>query len=113
MPTVAGFSTVENIAGMFPTFQRGISQQKPADTLIVQFGADVQSQLRAVLQRRFGEAIAAAPYNGTYSLWEAALSADALNILELVNRQGAAVQLGETLASFGVAGARDLSKMYR
>lgn len=112
MPTAAGYSTVENIAGMFPTFVRGISQQKPADSLIVQYAVDEQGKLDAILQKRFQEQIltfgSAAPAN--FVAWQVTWTADILAVLEKANRLGAAVQLGNTLASFGVAGARDLVK---
>ncbi len=110
MPTAAGYTTVENIAGMFPTFVRGTPQQKPADELIVVYGQDVASELNAILDRRFWESINAPPYAGSLSSWLSALGTDANNILEKINRYGAAQQLGETLATFGVAGARDLAK---
>jgi hypothetical protein len=112
MPTQAGYTTVENIAGMFPTFVRGTAQQKPADSLIVTYGQDVASELNAVLDRRFAEAIAGPPPYGSVSAWIAALGADAQNICEKINRYGAAAQLGQTLATFGVAGARDMGKSF-
>jgi hypothetical protein len=104
------YTTVSNVAGMFPTFIRGTAQQKPQDSLIQTYIDDVTAELNAVLSRRFSEAITAPPYNGSLSEWLAALGTDANSILENISRYGAAEQLGETLASFGVAGARDLAK---
>jgi len=104
------YTTVTSVAGMYPNFVRGTSQQKPADSLVQQYIDDVAAELDAILDRRFWEAISAPPYAGSLSAWLAALGTDANNILEKINRYGAAVQLGETLATFGVAGARDLAK---
>ncbi len=101
------YTTVEQVAGMFPTFKRGTPQQKPQDTLIQQYIDDVAAELNAILDRRFGEAIAS---YSSMSAWVATFGADANNILEKINRYGAAAQLGETLATFGVAGARDLAR---
>jgi len=110
MATPAGYTTVENISGMFATFVRGIAQQKPTDSLIQTYGFDVQAEIDAILQRRFADVYAASPFNGSFSAWVASFSADQLDILEIINRYGAALQLGQTLASFGVAGAHDLTK---
>lgn len=104
------YTSVSNVAGMFPTFVRGTPQQKPQDSLIQTYIDDVTAELNAILSRRFSEAISVPPYNGSLSEWLAALGTDANNILEKINRYGAAQQLGETLAAFGVAGARDLAK---
>ncbi len=105
------YTTISNVSGMFPTFARGASTQKPADTLIQTYIDDVGSELNAILDRRFAESINASPFFGSLSSWLATLGTDANNILEKINRYGAAAQLGETLATFGVAGARDLAKM--
>jgi hypothetical protein len=104
------YTTVDEVAGMFPTFTRGTPQQNPPDSLIQTFIDDVAGDIDAVLQRRFNEAVQAEPFNGSFAGWVAALSADAQNVLERVNRYGAAAQLGETLASFGVAAARELAQ---
>ena len=163
------YTTVSNVAGMFPSFARGIPQQKPPDSLIQQYIDDVSGDINASLLRRFAEAIQQNG-NGSFSsflsgllvasdLWQpdtgygpavlaldsngnpqlafvagtsgpAApgwstvpgcyttdgsvtwqnVSNDASRILEKINRYGAAAQLGETLATFGVAGARDLAQ---
>ncbi len=164
------YTTIPNVAGMFPTFVRGGTAQKPADTLIQQFIDDVAGEIDAVLNRRFATVIAQA---GSFSAWLASLpvgftlwqpntayalnalildtngnpqqvstagtsgatqpawgtlvgalttdgtvvwknvSNDASRVLEKINRYGAAQQLGETLATFGVASARELGKILR
>jgi len=106
------YTTVTNVAGMFPTFVRGIAQQKPADSLIQQYIDDVAAELDAVILRRFSEAMAGPPAFSTPAAFVAVLGADATNIMEKINRYGAAVQLGETLATFGIAGARDMAKSF-
>ncbi|MGH9431169.1 MAG: hypothetical protein ACRD3T_06475 [Terriglobia bacterium] len=163
------YTTVSNVAGMFPTFTRGTQQQKPSDMLIQQYIDDAAGDIDASLLRRFAEAIQQNS-SGSFStflsgllvastLWQpntsytgAALaldsnanpqlafvagtsgpsapawstvsggyttdgsvtwqnvSNDASRILEKINRYGAAAQLGATLATFGVAGARDLAQ---
>ena len=95
---------------MFPTFKRGGPQQNPPDALIQTYIDDVAGDIDAALERRFGQAAQAAPFNGSFAAWLAALSGDAQNVLERVNRYGAAAQLGQTLASFGVTAARDLAQ---
>lgn len=67
------YSNVASVAGMFPTFVRGTAQQKPPDSLIQQFIDDIASVITSILLRRFGEAMAASPYNGSLSLWLASL----------------------------------------
>jgi len=104
------YTTVSNVAGMFPTFLRGITQQNPPDTLIQTYINDVAGDIDAVLERRFNESIQGSPYNGVFTAWVAALSTDAQNVLERINRYGAAAQLGQTLASFGVVSARALAQ---
>lgn len=104
------YTTIDQVAGMFPAFKRGTPQQNPPDTLIQTYVDDIAGEIDAVLQRRFGEAIQAVPYNGSFPAWVAALSTDALGVLERINRYGAAAQLGQALASFGVAAARDLAQ---
>jgi len=106
------YTTVSNVAGMFPTFVRGSAQQKPADSLIQQYIDDVAAELDAVILRRFSEAMAGPPAYSTVAAFIAALGTDATNITEKINRYGAAVQLGETLATFGITGARDLAKSF-
>lgn len=163
-----GYTTVQNVAGMFPFFVRGAVQQKPSDALIQHYIDDVAGEIDAVLGRRFNELIQgygpAAPANflafltalpATSVLWQAStayalgalaldsnggvqqvttagtsgssapnwaatpggattdstvvwqnVSGDASRILEKINRYGAAVQLGQTLATFGLTSAR-------
>ena len=104
------YTTVSNVAGIFPAFKRGTPQQNPPDSLIQIYIDDVSGEIDAVLERRFGEAIRSMPNNGSFAAWAAQLSTDAQNVLERINRYGAAAQLGQTLASFGVAAARDLAQ---
>ncbi|HUI42089.1 MAG TPA: hypothetical protein VL523_08980 [Terriglobia bacterium] len=104
------YTNVDQVAGMFPTFKRGTPQQNPSDTLIQIYVDDAAGDIDAVLERRFSETIQASPYNGSFPAWVATLSTDAQNVLERINRYGAAAQLGQTLASFGVAAARDLAQ---
>jgi hypothetical protein len=103
-----GYTTVGNVAGMFPNFARGSAQQKPSDDLIQTYVDDVAAEINAILVRR-GEV---APGLGASGI-AGTLSADAANICEMINRYGAAAQLGETLGSFGVASTRDLAKTLR
>lgn len=103
------YTTIANVAGMFPTFVRGTTQQKPADTLIQTYIDDVGGDIDAILQKRFGEIIAS-NYGGSFAAFQAAFSTDAQNVLEKINRIGAASQLGLTLSTFGVAAAERLGK---
>jgi hypothetical protein len=110
------YTTVDQVAAMFPAFIRGGANQKPSDNYIEIFIDDVAGELDAILARRFGDLIASvAPASSpatSLQVWVGTLPSDAINVLEKLNRYGAAVQLGETLASFGVAGTRDLAKSY-
>jgi hypothetical protein len=98
------YTTVSNVAGMFPTFVRGASTQKPSDTLVQTFIDDVAGDIDAILQKRFGETVNE-NYGGSFAAFQAAFSTDALNVLEKINRYGAAAQVGVTLATFGVVAA--------
>ena len=100
-----GYTTVGNVAGMFPNFARGSAQQKPSDDLIQTYIDDVSAEINAILVRR-GFVAAGLEAAAIAS----ALSADATNICEMINRYGAAAQLGETLGSFGVVSTRELAK---
>ncbi len=106
------YTTVQNVAGMFPAFVRGTPQQKPADTLIQQYIDDVAGDIDAVLQRRFGEVIRNS-YSGSLAAFQTSFSVDALNVLERINRYGAGAQLGSTLATLGVASAERLAQDFR
>jgi hypothetical protein len=106
------YTTIDKVAAMFPAFIRGGAMQKPADSYIQIFIDDVAGELDAILQRRFAEIISDPAHGGTFSAWINQLAADGLAILQKINRYGAAAQLGQTLASFGVAGTRDLAKSY-
>ena len=78
-----GYTTVANVAGMFPTFVRGTAQQKPADALIQTYIDDAAAEVNAVLVRR-----------------------------GFVATGLTAAQLGQTLATFGVLSAGTLSKTF-
>lgn len=104
------YTTITNVAGMFPTFVRGGANQKPADTLIQTFIDDVAGEIDAVLQRRFNTRISS--YAG-FAAFIAALPLDATNVLEKINRYGAAGQLGDVLGTFGVAAAREMGNQFR
>ncbi len=103
------YTTTANVAGMFPTFVTGTANQKPSNTLIQQYIDDVAGDIDAILQKRFGEVISSS-YAGSFANFQASFSTDATNVLEKINRYGAAVQLGVTLATFGVAAAEKLGK---
>lgn len=103
------YTTVSAVAGMFPTFVRGTPQQKPADSLIQTFIDDMAGDINATLQKRFGEVIQAS-YSGSFTAFQTGFSTDTLNVLEKINRYGAASQLATTLATMGVAAAERLSK---
>ncbi len=105
------YTTVTNVAGMFPTFKTGGTNQAPSNTLIQQYIDDVAGDIDAVLQRRFAQAISQS-FGGSFAAFQAAFSTDALNVLEKINRYGACAQLGLTLATMGVAAAERLGKEF-
>jgi hypothetical protein len=100
-----GYTTVANVAGMFPNFVRGTAAQKPSDTLIQTYIDDVAAEINAILVRRGFVAAGLTP-----AQIQTQLSADAVNVCEMINRYGAAAQLGETLGTLGVAAAREFAK---
>jgi len=103
-----GYTTVGNVAGMFPNFTRGTAQQKPSDDLIQTYVDDVAAEINAILVRRgFVSTGLSAAQIGSL------LSTDATNICEMINRYGAPAQLGQTLATFGVASAGQLANNIR
>ncbi len=106
------YTTITNVAGMFPAFVRGTPQQKPADLLIQTYIDDAAGDLDAILRRRFGEIINES-YAGSFTGFQAVFSTDALNVLERINRYGAAAQLGQTLATYGVAAAERLAQDFK
>jgi hypothetical protein len=106
------YTTVSNVAGMFPTFVRGTSTQKPPDALIQVYIDDVAGDIDAILQKRFGEAMNES-YAGSFADFQTAFSTDALNVLEKINRYGAAAQLGATLATFGITSAERMGKDFQ
>jgi hypothetical protein len=100
------YTTLDLVCSLFPTFKRGTPQQNPADTVIQTYLDNRASKINAVLLRRFGEAISAA---GSLTAWLEALpqAEDASNVLEEINRFGAAVTLVDVFAAYGVSGVRD------
>ena len=84
------YTTVAQVAGMFPTFTRN-GPKGPGDPLIQNYIDDVAGEIDAVLQRRFQEAYASVGF----SAWQAAFTTDQLNMLEKLNRYGACAQLAE------------------
>jgi hypothetical protein len=95
------YTTVDAVASTFPTFKRGGSNQAPSNPIIETWVADVSGEIDAVLTRRFSESIGETPFSGNFDAWVAALSSQAIGILEKINRYGAAAQLGFALASIG------------
>jgi hypothetical protein len=102
------YTTLDQVAAMFPTFKRGIPQQNPSDTYIQNYIDDVAGEIDAALQRRFGEAISNTPF----SQWVAGLSQDAQNLLEKINRYGAAAQLAAAFEALGFSGPAKLARQY-
>ena len=94
------YTTITQVAGMFPTFTRG-GPKGPSDTLIQNFIDDVAGEIDAILQRRFQEAYSSLGF----SAWQAAFSTDQLNLLEKINRYGACAQLAEVFETSGIAAA--------
>jgi len=101
------YTTVNQVAGMFPTFTRN-GPKGPPDTLIQNYIDDVAGELDAILQRRFQEAFASAGF----AAWQAAFSTDQLNLLEKINRYGACAQLAEVLETSGIAAAARVAKSF-
>jgi hypothetical protein len=101
------YTTVTNVAGMFPTFTRN-GPKGPSDTLIQAFIDDVAAEIDAVLQRRFQEAYASL---GFYA-WQEALGTDQLNLLEKINRYGACAQLAEVFETAGIGSAARVAKSF-
>lgn len=102
-----GYTTVINVASMFPNFTRSTPQQKPSDSLIQTYIDDVAAEINAILVRR---GFVATGLSATEI--PPLLSPDGANICELINRYGAAAQLGQTLFAFGAAMAKDLAASF-
>ena len=101
------YTTVDQVAGMFPTFTRN-GPKGPSDALIQTFIDDVAGEIDAILQRRFQEAWASAGF----AAWQAAFNTDQLNLLEKVNRYGACAQLAEVFETSGIAAAARVAKSF-
>jgi hypothetical protein len=102
------YTTLDKVAAMFPTFRRGIAQQNPSDAYVQNYIDDVAGEIDAALQRRFGEVISSTPF----SQWVASLSQDTQNLLEKINRYGAAAQLAAVFESLGNTAAARVGKQY-
>ena len=102
------YTTVDNVAAMFPTFVRN-GPKGPSDTLIQTFIDDVAGEIDAILQRRFQEAYASP---GFY-VWQEAFDTDQLNLLEKINRYGACAQLAEVFEAAGIASAARVAKGFK
>ena len=99
------YTTVIQVAGMFPTFTRN-GPKGPSDTLIQNFIDDVAGEIDAILQRRFQEAYASLGFTA----WQGSFNTDQLNLLEKINRYGACAQLAEVFETSGIAAAARVAK---
>jgi len=61
-----GFTTVKAVCLLYPSFQTGVPNQKPSNTLIQQFIDDVADIITAILLRRFNESISSV---GSLNAW--------------------------------------------
>ena len=101
------YTTVTQVAGMFPTFTQGGSKG-PSNTLIQTFIDDVAGEIDAILQRRFQEAYA----SRGFTAWQGTFTTDQLNLLEKINRYGACAQLAEVFETSGIAAAARVAKSF-
>ena len=99
------YTTITQVAGMFPTFTRS-GAKGPSDTLIQNYIDDVAGEIDAILQRRFQEAYSSLGFTA----WQGTFSADQLNLLEKINRYGACAQLAEVFETSGIAAAVRVAK---
>ena len=101
------YTTVSQVAGMFPTFTRS-GAKGPSDTLIQNYLDDVAGEIDAILQRRFQEAFS----TSGFAAWQATFTTDQLNLLEKINRYGACAQLAEVFETAGIAAAARVAKSF-
>jgi len=101
------YTTVAQVAGMFPTFTQN-GPKGPSNTLIQTFIDDVAGEIDAILQRRFQEAYSVLGFTA----WQGTFTAGQLNLLEKINRYGACAQLAEVFESSGIAAAARLAKSF-
>ena len=66
------FTSVVNVALLYPSFKRGVPNQQPPDSYIQQFIDDVGDVLISILERRFNEAISQVS-PPTINVWLASL----------------------------------------
>jgi hypothetical protein len=105
------YTTVDAVCGMFPTFTRN-GPKGPSDALVETYIADVATEIDSILLRRFQEAIALAPANGSFAAWTAAFSAEQLNKLECINRFGACSELAIVFETAGISAAARVAKTF-
>jgi hypothetical protein len=101
------YTTVAQVAGMFPTFTQGASKG-PSNALIQTFIDDVAGEINAILQRRFQEAYASQGFTG----WRQSFTTDQLNLLEKINRYGACAQLADVFETSGIAAAARVAQSF-
>lgn len=73
------FTNVNAVGSLFPAFIRGVTNQKPPDTIIQQFIDDIAGVIIAVLERRFSESVQGS-FSGVLSAWMYSLGLPNLNI---------------------------------
>jgi hypothetical protein len=101
--TGGAYTTVDAVCGMFGTFVRN-GPKGPSDGQIQAYIDDVGSEIDAVLERRFGEAIALMPganFAAQFAAWVDAFTQDQQNLVEKVNRFGACGEMGTVFAATG------------
>lgn len=85
-----GFTNINAVSLLYPTFQRGVPNQKPSDTLIQQFIDDTADMIVAILERRFNEAVSGI---GTIQQWLVSLG-----LPDITWYPGLPVSLGDIVA---------------
>ena len=101
------YTTVNQVAGMFPSFTQNAAKG-PSNALIQTFIDDVAGEIDAILQRRFQEAFA----SQGFAAWQASFATDQLNLLEKINRYGACAQLADVFETSGIAAAARVAKSF-
>ena len=101
------YTTVSQVAGMFPTFTLN-GAKGPSNALIQNYIDDVAGEIDAILQRRFQEAFSSVGFTA----WLGTFSIDQLNLLEKINRYGACAQLAEVFETSGIAAAARVAKSF-
>jgi hypothetical protein len=83
-----GFTTIDAVAAHYPGFQRGVTNQNPADT-----------QIQAWIENQSGRITALALARGYVLTGLSTNNPQAYSLLALVNEVGAAADLGDALFS--------------